>query len=144
MLAIDNVSFSFGYNPADQIIAEGISTNEYEPLVQSATESYTPNGLNQYTAVSGVSLSWDPRGNLTSDGTTTYSYDLENHLTGATGTYNASLSYDPLGLLYQTISGSATTTFLYDDDRIALEYRVVESRAFITQLVGGGNPQGKQ
>ncbi len=118
----DAVSFSFGYNPADQIIAEGISTNEYEPLVQSATQSYTPNGLNQYTAVGGVSLSWDPRGNLTSDGSTTYSYDLENHLTGATGTYNASLSYDPLGRLYQTTSGSATTTFLYDDDRIALEY----------------------
>ncbi len=28
-------------------------------------------------------------------------------------------------------------------DRIALEYRVVEGRAFITNLVGGGNPQQK-
>ncbi len=139
--SLDNVSFSFGYNPADQIVAEGISTNEYEPLVESTTQSYTPNGLNQYTAVSGVSLSWDPRGNLTSDGSTTYSYDLENHLTGASGTYNATLSYDPLGRLYQTTGGSVTTTFLYDDDRIALEYN--GSGNLVRRYVygpGGDNP----
>ena len=87
----DNVSYSFSYNPADQIVTQGISNNEYEPLVQSTAQSYTPNGLNQYTAVGGVSFSWDPRGNLTSNGPTTFSYDLENHLTAASGGYTASL-----------------------------------------------------
>ena len=122
--SLDNVSFSsFGYNPDNQIVGLSISNSEYDPLAKSATQSYAPaNGLNQYTAVGGVSFSWDPRANLTSDGSTTYSYDLENHLTGASGTYNASLIYDPLGRLYQTTSGSATTTFLYDGDRIAVEY----------------------
>jgi RHS repeat-associated protein len=122
--SLDNVSFSsFGYNPDDQIVGLSISNSEYDPLAKSATQSYAPaNGLNQYTAVGGVSFSWDPRANLTSDGSTTYSYDLENRLTGANGTYNASLRYDPLGRLYQTAVGSATTTFLYDGDRIAVEY----------------------
>ncbi|MFL6600225.1 MAG: RHS repeat-associated core domain-containing protein [Steroidobacteraceae bacterium] len=121
--SLDNVSFSpFGYNPARQIISLSISNAEYDPLAKSATQSYTPNGLNQYTAVGGSSFSWDPRGNLTSDGSTTYAYDLENRLTGASGARTASLSYDPLGRLYQTTSGSATTTFIYDGDRIALEY----------------------
>ena len=121
--ALDNVSFSpFGYNPASQIVSLSISNAEYDPLAKSTTQGYSPNGLNQYTAVGGVSFSWDPRGNLTSDGSTTYSYDLENRLTGASGTYNASLSYDPMGRLYQTTSGSATTTFVYDGDRIAIEY----------------------
>jgi RHS repeat-associated protein len=120
---LDNVSFSpFGYNPDSQIVSLNISNAEYDPLAKSATQGYTPNGLNQYTAVGGVSFSWDARGNLSSDGSTTYSYDLENHLMGASGTYNASLSYDPLGRLYQTTSGSATTAFLYDGDRIAIEY----------------------
>jgi RHS repeat-associated protein len=121
--SIDSVSFSpFGYNPDDQIVSLSVSNAEYDPLAKSATQGYTPNGLNQYTVVGGVSFSWGPRANLTSDGSTTYSYDLENHLTGASGTYNASLSYDPLGRLYQTTSGSATTAFLYDGDRIAIEY----------------------
>ena len=121
--SLDTVSFSFGYNPDNQIVSLTISNTEYDPLAKSATQSYSPaNGLNQYPAVGGTAFSWDPRGNLTSDGSTTYSYDLENHLTAASGTYNASLSYDPLGRLYQTTSGSATTTFIYDDDRIAIEY----------------------
>jgi len=120
--ALDNVSFSFGYNPDDQITSQSISNAEYDPLAKSATQSYTPNGLNQYSAVGGTTFSWDPRANLTSDGSTTYTYDLENRLTTASGTYNASLSYDPLGRLYQTTSGSATAAFTYDGDRIAVEY----------------------
>jgi len=121
--SLDNVSFSpFGYNPASQLVSLSISNAEYDPLAKSATQSYTPNGLNQYSVVGGTSFNWDPRGNLTSDGSTTYTYDLENRLTGAGNAHTASLSYDPLGRLYQTTSGAATTTFVYDGDRIAVEY----------------------
>jgi RHS repeat-associated protein len=120
--SLDNVSFSYGDNPNSQIVSQSISNAEYDPLAKSATQSYSPNGLNQYSTAGGTSFSWDSRGNLTSDGSTTYSYDLENHLTAASGTYNASLSYDPLGRLYQTTSGSAATSFIYDDDRVAIEY----------------------
>ena len=65
----------------------------------NTTQSYGVNGLNQYSAVAGISMSWDPRGNLTSDGSTTYSYDLENHLAAASGTHDASLEYDGGGNL---------------------------------------------
>lgn len=120
---LDNVSYSsFSYNPQDQIVGLSVSNSEYDPLSNSATQSYTPNGLNQYASVGSVSFAWDTRANLTSDGSTTYAYDLENRLTGASGTHNASLSYDPAGRLYQTTSGSATTTLLYDGDRITAEY----------------------
>jgi RHS repeat-associated protein len=67
-------------------------------------------------------------------------YDLENRLTSATGTYNASLTYDPLGRLSQTTGGSITN-FVYDDDRIAMEYdgggTLLRRYAFGT---GGDNP----
>ena len=120
--SLDNVSFTFVNNPAKQVATQTVSNGEYDPLANSSTQSYSPNGLNQYSSVGGTSFSWDPRGNLTSDGSTTYTYDLENHLTAASGTYNASLSYDPVGRLYKTTSGSATTSFIYDGNRIAAEY----------------------
>jgi len=81
--------------------------------------------LNQYTQVTGDSpatLSWDANGNLTSDGATTFYYDTENRLTSASGARYATLSYDPLGRLYQVASPSGTTRFLYDGDRLIAEY----------------------
>ena len=49
-------------------------------LTAAGTCSYTSNGLNQYTAAGPVSFEYDPNGNLTSDGTNLYRYDLENRL----------------------------------------------------------------
>src|SRR5439155_11522795 len=62
---LDNVSFApFGYNPASQTVSLSISNAEYDPLAKSATQSYIPNGLNQYDKVGGTSFDWDLRGNL--------------------------------------------------------------------------------
>jgi YD repeat-containing protein len=58
----------------------------------------------------------------TSDGVTTYSYDTENRLTGASGSKSATPTYDPLGRLYQVSNASGTTRFLYDGDRLIAEY----------------------
>ena len=49
-------------------------------------------------------------------------YDTENRLTSASGAKNATLTYDPLGRLYQVSSASGTTRFLYDGDRLIVEY----------------------
>ena len=118
----DDVSFSFARNAASQITSEDISNSSYYPIVNGATESYSTNGLNEYSTVDGTTFSYDGRGNLTSDGSTTYTYDIENRLLSASGTYNASLTYDPLGRLYSVTSGSTTNTFVYDGNRIAAEF----------------------
>jgi RHS repeat-associated protein len=82
-----------------------------------------PNGLNQYGSVSGTTYGYDRNGNLTSDGASTFSYDIENRLTGATGAKNAVINYDPLGRIFQTGGGAAgTTTFLYDGDALVARY----------------------
>ena len=120
--ASNDVSFSFGDNPDDQIINETISNSAYYPLASSASQSYTPNGLNEYSAVGGTTYSYDARGNLQSDGSTTYNYDIENHLLSTSGAYSGSLVYDALGRLSSVTSNSNTTTFVYDGDRIAMEY----------------------
>jgi uncharacterized protein RhaS with RHS repeats len=70
-------------------------------------------------ARSSTDYGYDLNGNLTSDGASTFSYDLENRLTGATGGKNAVITYDPLGRIFQTGGGAAgTTTFLYDGDAL--------------------------
>jgi RHS repeat-associated protein len=52
---------------------------------------------------------------------TTFTYDVENRLVGASGDKNAALRYDPLGHLYETV-GTSTTRFLYDGDELVAEY----------------------
>jgi RHS repeat-associated protein len=86
------------------------------------SRGYTSNGLNQYTASGSASLSYDANGNLASDGSTSYVYDDENKLVSASGGHSATLSYDPLGRLWQVSSTSTgTTRFYYDGDHIAIE-----------------------
>jgi hypothetical protein len=48
---------------------------------------------------------------------------IRDSLVSASGARTASLSYDPLGRLWQTSGGTAgTTRFLYDGDRLVIEY----------------------
>ncbi|NBB51533.1 hypothetical protein GVN24_24920 [Rhizobium sp. CRIBSB] len=118
-----DVTYGFTLNPAGQAYQRTISNAvfSYVPTA-TAAQSYTPNGLNQYTAVGSATYASDARGNLTSDGARTYGYDLDNHLTSVAGAQALTLAYDPLGRLRQVTSGGATTTWLWDGDRLVAEY----------------------
>ena len=72
------------------------------------------------TASGSITPTYDVRGNLTSAGTTTYTYTSENLLnTASGGTPWTTLAYDP-ALRLEEIAGTATTRFAYDGtDRIA-------------------------
>nr|WP_158217344.1 RHS repeat-associated core domain-containing protein [Microbulbifer agarilyticus] len=119
----DDVDYIFDYNPASQIVSRTISNSDFEYTASTAdTKLYTSNGLNQYSSVDGITYSYDTNGNLTSDGVTSYSYDIENRLTSVSGETNATLKYDPQGRLYEVSSGSNTTHFLYDGDALIAEY----------------------
>jgi RHS repeat-associated protein len=84
--------------------------------------AYTTNGLNQYTAAGGVGFTYDTNGNLITDGTNSFVYDVENRLVGRTNG-GVVLSYDPLGRLFQVSSTSGPTTqFHYDGDALVAEY----------------------
>jgi RHS repeat-associated protein len=113
-------SVSFSHNPAGQIISRTRSPDAYAwTEAYNVTRGYASNGLNQYTLSGSVVPTYDGRGNLTSAGATTYSYNSENQLTGASS--GVSLAYDPAGRLYQ-IAGAATTRLLYDGDERIAEY----------------------
>ncbi|HYL86517.1 MAG TPA: RHS repeat-associated core domain-containing protein, partial [Candidatus Angelobacter sp.] len=74
-----------------------------------------PNANNQLTQWNGKTLSYDLNGNLTNDGTNTYTWNARNQLLSISvnGVTTASFQYDPFGRrVSKTIGG--TTQFLYD------------------------------
>lgn len=77
---------------------------------------------NEMLAHDGKNLTYDADGNLTSDGTNTYTWDARNRLIGISGSsLNASFSYDALGRrISKTINGT-TTQYVYDGWNIIQE-----------------------
>ena len=105
----------------------------------NATTSYTSNGLNQYTAITGIGQTsipptHDANGNLTAASHWQYSYDSDNRLKTATSTdlataITASLTYDAQGRLRQTQINTAganpsnkSSQLLYDGVDLIAEY----------------------
>ena len=112
---------TFTYNPAGQIASVSRSNDAYAWQAHyNVDRAYVADGLNRIMSAGGVGFSYDARGNLTSDGTNSFTYTAENLLKTAPG--GATLAYDPLGRLYETAKSSVTTRFLYDGIDMIGEY----------------------
>lgn len=122
-LPSNGVSFSFTYNAAAQMTGLDVSNNTYAPAQVAVKNSYSANGLNQYSAVNGGAISYDANGNLTGASGWTYGYDAVNRLISASGPGNtSSYAYDPNGRrLSKTVNG-VTTSYLYDGPNLVAEY----------------------
>lgn len=121
--AVGGTGTAIGYNPASQITSLARTNDAYAWTDgYNFNRSYTTNGLNQYTASGSTSLGYDARGNLTSSGSTSYAYNGLNQLTSVSGGPSATLTYDPADRLYQVVSGSTTSRFLYDGVNMIGEY----------------------
>ena len=133
----NDAPIELAYNAASQIVSRTVSNNAYAaPPDVNRSLAYQVNGLNQYTAASNRTYSYDLNGNLIGDGTTNYVYDVENRLVSASGATNASLAYDPLGRLFQVSSAATgTTQFLHDGDRLVAEHN--GSGALLRRYVHG-------
>ncbi len=92
-----SVTYTLGYNAANQIVTRQVSNSAYVANPAPITAGYTANGLNQYTAVTGI----------------TASYVAANQ---------ATLPYDPTGALQTETTAGATTTLLYDGANLVGEY----------------------
>ena len=80
----------------------------------TALASATYDAANQIATWGGTSFTYDTNGNLTSDGSKTYTWNARNQLSGLSGGVSASFQYDGLERRRaKTVSG-ATTGFLYD------------------------------
>lgn len=135
-----NVAWGYTRNPASQITSETQSNDSYSwDGYVSLSRSYATNGLNQYTAAGSASFTYDANGNLISDGTYTFNYDVENRLVSRTGGGQTIwLSYDPTGRLYQINGGTlGTQRFVYDGNALIGEYDA--NGAMLRRYVHGTN-----
>ena len=65
--------FSLYYNQTGQRVNQQLSVAAYAYTPPgTSTTTYTPNTMNQYATVAAVTQSYDNNGNLTGDGTWTY------------------------------------------------------------------------
>ena len=107
--SVNDLTTAYTYNQAGQIKFKASSNSTYEwSTGVSVTRGYSTNALNQYTASGAVGMGYDARGNLTSSGTTPYSYTGRNLMFNAGGN---TLYYDSLGRL--DIDYSANNNLLY-------------------------------
>jgi len=106
-------SWTYGYDAADRLLtAQSAATTQYayayDPAgnlttIQNpgATNTLTPNGLNQIGSLNSTAFSYDANGNLVHDDQHTYQWDAETRLVGIG--YNAqpskqtTMRYDGLG-----------------------------------------------
>lgn len=121
--AQDN-TWSYTRNQAQEIAGHSWNNDLYQWAGYSnGTKSYTANGLNQYTAAAGATITHDANGNLTGDGVWSYTYDTDNRLKSANKTgLAATLAYDAEGRLRQTVIAGATTNLAYDGVDLVAEY----------------------
>ena len=140
----NGVTTTYNYDPASRLLgithAKGTTTLEqltqgFDPsdnknhvtqLIQNAT-ALPPAVTAAYSAVNAqiqfasATLGYDNNGNLTNDGTNTYTWDVRDRLIGISGGISATFSYDALDRrIAKTING-ATSTFLYDGADIVTE-----------------------
>ncbi|WP_114226609.1 MULTISPECIES: RHS repeat domain-containing protein [Sphingomonas] len=140
-----NLAESFTYNSASGITSEARDNDAYAWTgVAAVNRPYTTNGLNQYTAAGGATFTYDANGNLATQTvnnangtpvTTTFVYDAENRLVSSSN--GTALTYDPLGRLFQISKAGMITRFVYDGDRLALEYN--GSNAITRRYIFGPN-----
>lgn len=116
--------------------------NRTSVSINGSTINYTTNNLNQYSLLSGAmnaSLSYDPNGNLLSDGNHVYSFDFENRLdsidNGSIGQYY----YDALGRRILKVSGSDSTFFFYAGLKVIEERASTSGSNTATYIYGIGN-----
>jgi len=112
---------AMAYNPAGQINGQSRSNDAYAwSSHYNVNRGYTANGLNQYSASGSITPTYDARGNLTAAGSETYTYSSENMLTATSS--GATLSYDPLQRLYQTVGGGITSRMMYAEENLVAEF----------------------
>lgn len=131
--ASNNLTLAFARNPAAQIISRTASDAYDWTNFQLGAKAGAFDYLNRDQAIAhttgacGNGSGYDCNGNVTDDGTRTFSYDMENRMrSGASGGTTVAFGYDPGGRLQQTASttGTVTTTtnFLYSGSDLVAEY----------------------
>jgi RHS repeat-associated protein len=89
--------------------------NRTSTVINGVTTNYVADNMNQYESVGGTPYNYDAKGNLLSDGTSTFTYNVLNKLIGVTGASGTtSYSYNALGQRVSTTAAGQTSKDLID------------------------------
>lgn len=113
---------TFGnYNPANEIGSRSVSNNAYAwQQAVGGTINYTPNGLNQYSAITGTAVGYDPKGNMTTLGGISLTFGIENTITTTNIGIGNSLRHDALNRT--TFVSGTSQQFDYTADNLTAIY----------------------
>ncbi len=113
-------ALTYQYDPASNRVSLN-RANAAASLIPAAVSSNSYDAANEQTQFNGVTQTFDANGNLTNDGTNTYTWDARNRLTAISGGVTASFAYDGLGRRKSKTIGGTTTGFWYDGNDILAE-----------------------
>jgi RHS repeat-associated protein len=105
-------NLTYTYDPATQRTKVGGSWAR--TLLPSAVGSATYDAANQQTAFGGQTQTYDLNGNLTGDGTNTYTWNVRNQRASTAGPTPASFVYDARGRRQRKTINGTITDFVYD------------------------------
>jgi RHS repeat-associated protein len=117
-------TLTLGYTQGAQINARTNSNPSFtNSPAASALATSSIDGLNRISSIGSTPVGYDARGNLTSDGSGSYSYNAYNLLISATQSgVIATLAYDAANRLSNITRNGVTTRFLYDGCDVVAEY----------------------
>jgi RHS repeat-associated protein len=124
---------TYEYDRAGRRIRTGgsFSRTGLSPSFTSAAH----NAANRLVQRDANILTYDANGNLTSDGSKTYSWNSRNQLVAISGAVTASFQYDAIGRRISKTVGGNSTSFLYDGDNVVQEQSAQVGNA--NMLTGG-------
>jgi len=109
---------TYGYDQTGQRTQAGGSLARMN-LPNDSSGSVNP--ANRLTTWNGKTFTYDQNGNLTNDGTNTYTWNARNQLVQISGTTTATFTYDPYGRRQSKTINGTTTNFIYDGYNIVQE-----------------------
>ena len=120
----NDLTKTFTYNPASQIVTETRSNVAYSQVLANGTQTTVTNGLNQLSTVNGTAAAYDGRGNMTTDPVTgkTYSYLPSNNQLYNIPSPFATFTYDGLDRLANVSNSGIVTNYVTDGTDVVAEY----------------------
>ncbi len=118
-------NFTYGFNNVHEQISKAVDDAAlvWHPSSTASTTYGVANSVNEYPTVGGVSYSYNNNGCLTGDGTWTFGFDMENHLTSANATgVSVSYVYDGSHRQIQKTVGSTKTRYVYSGFKRIADY----------------------
>ncbi len=124
----DNIYQLTNYDNANAVANKQVAYNydtagNRSSVVADATINYTPNDLNEYTSVSGIStMGYDANGNMTQKGSKTLTWDYNNRLSGASiGSKTIAYNYNHNNLRVGKNVNGAVTHYYYNGKKLFAE-----------------------